>query len=76
MAERSLRLVFENAIDEKRNVTITVPLSDDTIGALKIKSVMDVIYNNKEIFSLDIGMPKSAAFVTPLCLTRVDISGL
>jgi hypothetical protein len=76
MAERSLRLVFENAVDTKKSVTITIPLSDDTKGAQDIKSVMDVIYYNKDIFSLDIGMPKSAAFVTPLSLTKVDISGL
>jgi hypothetical protein len=76
MAERSLRLVFENAQDAKKNVTITIPQSDDTKGAQDIKSVMDVIYENKEIFSLDIGMPKSAAFVTPISLTQVDISGL
>jgi hypothetical protein len=76
MAERSLRLVFENALNDKKNVTITIPLSDDTREAQDIKSVMDVIYVNKEIFSLDLGMPKSAAFVTPLSLTQVDISGL
>jgi len=76
MAERSLRLVFENAINAQRNVTITIPLCDDTKGAADIKSVMDVIYANKDIFSLDIGMPKSAAFVTPLSLTHVNISGL
>ena len=76
MAERSLRLVFENSQDVKKNVTITIPLSDDTKAAQDIKSVMDVIYENREIFSLDIGIPKSAAFVTPISLTHVDISGL
>lgn len=76
MAERSLRLVFENALDAKKNVTITIPQSDDTKAAQDIRYAMDVIYNNKDIFSLDIGTPKSAAFVTPLSLTQVDISGL
>jgi hypothetical protein len=75
MAERSLRLVFENALDAKKNVTITIPQSDDTKVAQNIKSVMYVIYDNRDIFSLDIGMPKSAAFVTPLSLTQVDING-
>jgi hypothetical protein len=76
MAERSLRLVFENALNATKNVTITIPLSDDTKSAQEIKSVMDVIFNNKDIFSLDIGAPKSAAFVTPLSLTQVNINGL
>ena len=76
MAARSLRLVFENAADAKKNVTITIPQCDDTKAAQDIKSAMEVIYNNKGIFSLDIGTPKSAAFVTPLSLTQVDISGL
>ena len=73
MAERSLRLVFENALNAKKNVTITIPQVDDTKAPYDIKSAMDVIYNNKEIFSLDIGAPKSAAFVTPLSLTQIDI---
>jgi len=74
MAEKTLRLVFENAMDTKKNVTISVPLSDDTKSASDIRSAMNVINANKEIFSLDIGEPKSAAFVTPLSLTPVDIS--
>jgi hypothetical protein len=76
MAERSLRLVFENALNTTKNVTITIPLSDDTKSAQDIRSAMDAIYNNKDIFSLDIGTPKSAAFVTPLSLTQVNINGL
>ena len=74
MAERSLRLVFENSMDEKRSVTITIPQSDDTKAAADIKNTMDVIYENRDIFTLDLGMPKSAAFVTPLSLTQVDIN--
>jgi len=76
MAERTLRLIFENALNDKKNVTISVPLSDDTKSPESIKTAMDTIYANKGIFSLDIGAPKSAAFVTPLSLTYVDISGL
>jgi len=76
MAERSLRLVFENSVNAQRNVTITIPLCDDTKGAADIKSVMDVIYENRDIFSLDLGMPKSAAFVTPLSLMHININGL
>ena len=76
MAEKTLRLVFENALNDKKNVTISVPLCDDTNSAASIKSAMDVIYANREIFSLDIGDVKSAAFVTPLSLVPVNISGL
>jgi len=74
MAEKTLRLVFQDEMNEKRNVTISVHQSDDTIGAGIIKSAMNVIYANKGIFSLDIGTPKAAAFVTPLSLAYVDIS--
>ena len=74
MAEKTLRLTFDNASDTKKSVTISVPLSEDTKSATDIKSAMNVIYANKDIFSLDIGAPKSAAFVTPLSLTYVDIS--
>ena len=74
MAEKTLRLVFENALDAEKNVTISVLQSDDTKSASDIKSAMNVVYANRQIFSLDIGEPKSAAFVTPLSLTQVDIS--
>jgi len=73
MAERTLRLIFENALNENKNVTISVPLSDDTKTGAAVRSAMDVIFTNKEIFSLDIGTPKAAAFVTPASLTYVDI---
>ena len=74
MAERTLRLIFENAENPAKNVTISIPQSDDTKSASAISSAMDVIYANKDIFSLDIGTPKAAAFVTPLSLTHVNIS--
>ena len=73
MAEKTLRLIFENAENENKTVTISVPLSDDTKSGAEIGTAMGIIYANKGIFSLDIGTPKSAAFVTPLSLTYVDI---
>ena len=74
MAERTLRLIFENSQDEKKTVTISVPLADDTKSAAAIKSAMQAIYNNKGIFGLDIGDIKAAAFVTPQQLDHVDLS--
>ena len=74
MAEKTLRLIFENASNENKTVTISVPLSDDTKTGAEIGAVMGIIYANKGIFDLDMGMPKSAAFVTPLSLTVVDIN--
>jgi len=74
MAERTLRLIFENPADNKKTVTISVPLCDDTKTAASIRTAMNTIYANKAIFNTDIGTPKSAAFVTPLSLTVVDIS--
>ena len=74
MAERTLRLIFENAENPTKNVTISVPRSDDTKSGSVIRAAMDVIYANNDIFSLEIGQPKAAAFVTPLSLTHVDIS--
>ena len=73
MAEKTLRLVFENALDTKKNVTISVLQSDDTKSAQDIRSAMNVVYANRDIFSLDIGEPKSAAFVTPQSLTQINI---
>ena len=73
MAERTLRLIFENSENDKKTVTISVPLADDTKTGANIKAAMDVIYGNKEIFSLDIGPVKAAAFVTPQQLDYVEL---
>ena len=74
MAEKTLRLVFENALDTKKNVTISVSQSDDTKSASDIRSAMNIVYANREIFNLDIGEPKSAAFITPQSLAQIDIN--
>ena len=76
MAERTLRLIFENSQVPDKTVTITVPLADDTKSPESIKDAMDVIRANRGIFTLDIGDPKAAAFVTPMQLDWVDIAGL
>ena len=73
MAEKTLRLIFENASIENKNVMIPVPLSDDTKTGGSIRGVMDIVCSNKGIFNLDLGSPKAAAFVTPMVLTYVDI---
>jgi len=73
MAERTLRLIFENAQDPNKKVNLSVPLADDTKTGVEIKAAMDIIYANKGIFNLDIGDIKAAAFVTPMSLTPVDI---
>jgi len=73
MAEKTLRLIFQNSENDTKNVTISVPLCDDTKTGAQIKTAMDVIYTNKAIFDLDLGAPRSAAFVTPLALSYVDL---
>ena len=72
MAERTLRLIFENSNTPSKTVTISVPLADDTKNGADVKAAMDAIYANRNIFNLDLGAVKSAAFVTPLHLDYVD----
>ena len=74
MAEKTLRLIFENTTNDKKSVMIPVPLCDDTKSGGSIRTSMDAIHANKGIFSLDMGSPKAAAFVTPMVLTYVDIN--
>ena len=73
MAEKTLRLIFENASNDTKSVTISVPLCDETKSGASIKGAMDIVHANKSIFDLDMGLPKAAAFVTPMVLTYVDI---
>jgi len=45
MAERTLRLIFENPADNKKTVTISVPLCDDTKTAASIRTAMGYVLN-------------------------------
>lgn len=65
MAEKTLRLFFENSTDSEKTVFINIPLADDQKMPIEVKPVMEVIYAKRDIFNLDIGPISKAGFVNP-----------
>lgn len=73
MAEKTLRMIFENAAVPGKEVVISIPKCDDTKTGATIKAAMQTIYDNKEVFAIDVGNLKAAKFVTPMSLTDVTL---
>lgn len=73
MAERRLRLTFENALDPMKEVHLSIPRADDTKSGAIVKAAMEAISDNYEMWTLDIGAAKKAAFVTPAIYDAVNL---
>lgn len=73
MAERALRLIYDDSVRAGKTVMIRIPKCDDTVDGGVVRAAMNAIYDNKEVFDLDIGAVKRAEFVTPMELTPVNI---
>lgn len=73
MAERALRMTYEDSSRVGKTLTLRINKCDDTVAGSVVRLAMQAICDNKEVFALDIGDIKKAEFITPMILTPVDL---